>query len=176
MREGAFDLEFLNHNILNFQYAQIDKANNPQTLPVPLCNFRVKLTAAECANLLRLLPWMLGNHVEVWNVFYSVLLDLLDAVEALCACVHVQDLVELFLTKNKKMFPDERIKPKAHYMLHYAKEIEMFGPLTTCQTLRFERKHNYFKEVSYRTKNRMNICKTLATRHQNMQVMHHAKI
>ena len=32
------------------------------------------------------------------------------------------------------------------------------------QTLRFEGKHNYFKELVNRTKNRVNICKSLAER------------
>lgn len=45
----------------------------------------------------------------------------------------------------------------------------MFGPLVYLQTLRFEGKHNYFKELVFRTKNRKNICKSLAERHQYYQ-------
>lgn len=48
-------------------------------------------------------------------------------------------------------------------------ETLQIGPLLHLQTLRFEGKHNYFKELVYRTKNKINICKSLALRHQYYQ-------
>lgn len=41
--------------------------------------------------------------------------------------------------------------------------IKQFGPLLHLQTLHFEAKHNYFKELVYRSKN---MCKTLGERYQ----------
>lgn len=51
--------------------------------------------------------------------------------------------------------------------MHYPKQTLDFGPLIHLQTIRFEGKHNYFKELVYRTKNKKNICKF--ERHQYYQ-------
>ena len=125
---------------------------------------------------------MIGHHVQEDNKEYSVLLDLLDVVQYLLArefsngdlfCLQTE--IEEFLENLKATFSEKKLKPKAHHLLHYAKEIEVLGPLVNCQTLRFDGKHNYFKELSYRSKNRVTICKTLASRHQQMQSVHHMK-
>lgn len=61
------------------------------------------------------------------------------------------------------------MKPKFHYLIHYPQMLLQFGPLINTWTLRFEGKHNYFKEISKTTKKRKNLCKTLAQRHEMMQ-------
>ena len=61
------------------------------------------------------------------------------------------------------------MKPKGHFMLHYPKQYETFGPLITNCTLRFEGKHSYFKEIMKRTKNFRSPCLSMAMRHQQMQ-------
>lgn len=58
-----------------------------------------------------------------------------------------------------------------HYLVHYPEQLKEFGPLVNCWTLRFESKHSYFKDVTYRLKNKKNICKTLAVRHEFYQAM-----
>ena len=51
----------------------------------------------------------------------------------------------------------------AHFLQLYPKIIEHFGPLV--KTLRFEAKHSYLKTAIQFTKNRKNVCFTLAKRH-----------
>lgn len=43
-----------------------------------------------------------------------------------------------------------------------------FGPLVRCWCMRFEGKHNYFKDFAHRVKCYKNISKSLANHHQNM--------
>ena len=50
-----------------------------------------------------------------------------------------------------------------------------FGPLVYCWTLRFEGKHFTFKQISWRTKNRKNLTRTLAERHEYLQAWHRSK-
>ena len=69
------------------------------------------------------------------------------------------------------VFPDEHLKPKSHFLMHYPKMIEIFGPLI--KTLRFEAKNGYFKACVHLTKNRKNICQTLAKRHQMLMYLHY---
>ncbi|KAJ8018246.1 hypothetical protein HOLleu_43867 [Holothuria leucospilota] len=58
------------------------------------------------------------------------------------------DLVEDFLDSYYRMYPDMSMKPKFHYLIHYPEHLVNFGPLVHTWTLRFEGKHNYFKEVA----------------------------
>lgn len=83
-------------------------------------------------------------------------------------------LVESFLSQFFEICDEVSVKPKARYLLHYAYPILQFGPLKHCWTMRFEGKHNYFKEAANRTKDKIHICKTLETRHQYMQCLHYA--
>ena len=65
------------------------------------------------------------------------------------------------------------LKPKAHFLQHYPQMIERFGPLV--KTLRFEAKRNYFKTAIQCSKNRKNVCFTLAKRHQMLMYLHYQK-
>lgn len=66
----------------------------------------------------------------------------------------MSDIIQEFNESYMNCFPEEGLKPKFHYTLHYSKLTLLFGPLVHLQTLRFEGKHNYFKELVFRTKNR----------------------
>lgn len=81
----------------------------------------------------------------------------------------IKDAIEDFLEAFCHEFPDENLKPKFHFLLHYPDQILHYGPLLHIQTLRFEAKHSYFRELAQRTKCKKNICKSLAVRHQTLQ-------
>lgn len=55
---------------------------------------------------------------------------------------------------------------KVHHLTHYADLIERFGPLYLFSTFRFERKHQFSKNISRKVKNTKNLSYTLHTRHQ----------
>ena len=120
-----------------------------------LGKFKVKQKAVQAWCFLRLLPLMVGDRV------WAVLL-LLEDVLQVCTSYQVDiplseflaDLIETFLDSYFREFPDVSMKPKFHYIVHYPKLMLKFGPLIHCWTLRFEGKHLYFKELSYRSKNR----------------------
>ena len=110
-----------------------------------------------------------------------MLLYLMDVVERSCmpvvSVLHTEwlsDMIEVFLQKFQDEFPDASLTPKMHYLVHYPELLREFGPLINCWTLRFEGKHCYFKDVAYRLKNKRNVCKTLATRHEYYQSMFRA--
>ncbi|TKS80540.1 hypothetical protein D9C73_014642 [Collichthys lucidus] len=77
-------------------------------------------------------------------------------------------LVQEFLTEMTDVFGDV-ITPKCHYLIHYARLIEMYGPLRLLWCMRFEGKHQYFKMVAYNCRNFVNIATTLSNRHQFRQ-------
>ena len=46
-----------------------------------------------------------------------------------------------YLDRRKLLFPDSSMKPKHHYLSHYASLTIKFGPLIRLWTMRFESKH-----------------------------------
>ena len=180
--EGYFTLEYLNNQIKEFPYDGPDKTNKPSVMPATLNLFKVKQTALQAWCLLRLLPLMVGTKVPQHDPFWEVVLLLLDVVE-ICASPKVSpelagllaDVIEEFLTRYYDAAPEETMKPKFHFLIHYPEKMLTFGPLIHCWTMRFEGKHNYFKEVYHSTRNRKNICKSLAERHEYMQASRRTK-
>ena len=113
-------------------------------------------------NLIRLAPLMLGEHVEIDNEFWNLLVLFCQLTERLCALefsnsdlVYLDESLHSFFSKYMSKFPDVIIKPKAHFIQHCPQMISRFGPLV--KTLRFESKHSFFKSALASNKNRKNI-------------------
>jgi hypothetical protein len=85
----------------------------------------------------------------------------------------MEELITDFLVQFKNLDDNIHIKPKAHYMVHYATQYRVFGPLINFSTLRFEGKHSNLKSIFAKCKNYRNPCLTIATRHQYLQALHH---
>ncbi|XP_071820322.1 uncharacterized protein [Apostichopus japonicus] len=176
VQENFFSLEQLNTEIDIFPYEGTDKVNKPTKMKTNVHRFKVKQNAIQTWCLLRLLPLMVGKHVPVGDNIWKLLQLIADVVELVVAphtnvvlSEFLADLIESFLIYYFVLFPNDSMTPKFHYMIHYPHQMLQFGPLVHCWTLRFEGKHLYFKELSHRTKNRRNICKTLANRHEYYQ-------
>ena len=172
IKDGFFDLDDFNDIILNFEYSGNDKNNKPQIVKKkPLNSLRVKQTACEMWTLLRLLPLMMGHLIPRGNTVWSIYIKLLQIVELLCAdefsnsdLLLLQNEIDTFFQSYADVFQNVCIKPKGHYLQHYPAMIRKFGPLV--KTLRFESKNGYFKSTFQASKNRKNVCFSIATRHQ----------
>ena len=174
--QGFFSLQYFNHQVSTFAYDASDKRNKPSVMSSEIGSFKVKQTAAQSWCLVRLLPLMVGHAIPFGDAKWVIFLLLLDVVEH-CMMPKVDRgtseflayLIELFLTGYYTEYTEITMKPKFHYLVHYPRCLLEYGPLIHCWTLRFEAKHFYFKEIAWRTKNRKNILKTLAERHQYHQ-------
>ncbi len=179
VQESYFTLPELNQKIRTFEYAECDKANKPWPFADELGKFKVKLTASQCYCFIRLLPLMVSEWVPSDDSCLQLLCDLLDIVDYIVAhTIHPGELLlldEMISTFHQKYYAEfeDSVTPKAHYLIHYARQMKLFGPLVHCQTLRCESKHNYYKEIANRTKNRKNMCRTLAYRNQYQQCLYH---
>ena len=143
-------------------------------------NFKIKQTACEMWNFLRLFPLMIGTNIEKNEPVWVLVIKFIQIVERLTALSFDHDdlvILELYIKEffelYGKLFPDSIFKPKSHFLKHYPAMIRRFGPLV--KTLRFEAKHSYFKQICQITNNRKNICQTLAKRHQYKIYLHHCK-
>ena len=162
--------------IENFDYARVDKNDVPQPFSINtgLNNFQVKLTAAECWVFIRLFPLMFGHLVAQGDEYWDILLILLDYFELLMSfefhpgtTYTMDNILEHLYKKISDKLLELRSKPKFHFALHYGLQTRLYGPPRIRFTLRYESKHLAIKQPLNLSKNRKNICLTLANRHQS---------
>ena len=178
---GYFSLPFVNEQIENFPYARCDKKDKPQPFTLSaLTTFKVKLTAAESWNFVRLFPLMFGIFVPKDSPYWLFLGNLLDYVEFVTALkfdkaltYYLDEKYEEVFTEFVSLFPDKTVTPKMHYGIHYGKQTRDFGPPRSRFTLRYESKNHSIKEPITRSKNRKNVCLTMAYRHQYRMYLHY---
>lgn len=128
--------------------------------------------------LLRMLPVLIGDYIKNPgdNTVWQLVLQLREVVDLICApaisngqIAYLRVLIDEYLHFRMQTFPDNRLKPKHHFVSHYPELIIQFGPLIRLWTLRFESKHTYFKQCLKKLRNFKNPCSTLAERHQLLQ-------
>ena len=172
VKRKLFKISDVNDAIISFDYSDVDKNNKPQCLKEKsLTQFRVKLTACEMWNFLRLFPLMMGKFVDEGDHVWIVMVQLLEIVDRICSpsfqevdLFHLDSLIKEFYDDYCIIFPGVALKPKSHFIFHYPDMIRKFGPLV--KTLRFEAKNGFCKNVVANSKNYINLCKSIATHHQ----------
>ena len=175
VEKNFLTLEDFNRVIETFEYSRLDKKDLPQTQKIDcsLANFRIKLTAGECWVFVRLFPLMFGPFVpedeEIWRVvrllscYFQLLMSfefhpgMTERMDSTLQCLYGEVLLQL---------PQCGIKPKFHFGIHYGLQTRLFGPPRFRFTLRYESKHMAIKQPLSSSKNRKNVCFTLAHRHQ----------
>lgn len=171
-----FSLQELNHSIHQFPYKWADKTNSPQAVPLTFASRKsIGGNAHENWCLLRILPFLIGDKVPEDDPVWEVLMTLKDVVELVMAPVHTDETLGYMDSKISEhryrylnVFPDEKLKPKHHFLEHYPWLTTAFGPLVALWTMRFEAKHRFFKRIVRQTGSFRNILKTMAGKHQSM--------
>lgn len=170
-----FTYSQLNRRIRQFSYHASDAASTPSEVSEK--GDKIGGKASENWSLLRLLPIIIGEKItDTDDPIWQLTVQLKELVQLICApkISHSQVallnvLIVEYLETRKEMFPDHKLKPKHHYIVHYPALILKFGPLIRLWTMRFESKHSYFKRCVRRTQNFKNVCQTLANNHQLLQ-------
>lgn len=169
-----FTYSQLNRRIEQFSYKDSDSLSSPS--PVKEKANTVGGQAAENWCLLRLLPVIIGDKVDPLDPVWRQVITLKELVELVCAptittaqIAYLNVVVIEYLETRKALFPSNHLKPKHHYLLHYASLILKLDPLIHLWTMRFESKHSYFKRCVRRIENFKNICQSLANQHQLLQ-------
>ena len=78
----------------------------------------------------------------------------------------LREMIEEFFVDYLRIIPGATFKPKDHFLTHYPCQILEVGRPLNHSTMRFEAKHNFFKDIYHRSNNIVNITKSLAMRHQ----------
>lgn len=169
----------LNHHINVFPYLGTDASSKP--CQVSVAGDKLGGQAVQNWCLIRLLAVVIHDKIKnadepVWQLY----LLLHDIVEIVCAPViqessiaYLAILIDEYLEGRQSLFPNEKLKPKHHFLRHYPRLILQFGPLIHLWTLRFESKHCYFKRCIRSAQCFKNVCKTMSIKHQLLQAYKH---
>lgn len=169
----------MNSKLQHFQYTGTDKSSKPSQLSWSSRKVVIRQNASQMWCFCRLAPMMFGGNVPADSDIWELVLQLNDILNLVFApkqnfqmIAYLHGIIEDFLKCYLQLFPDNGLVPKMHYLTHYSKQMEQYGPLINCTTTRFEAKHSYFKDLARKTKNRKNLAKTLALRHQSLMSLH----
>lgn len=175
-RQKHITITELNEELQKFCIGQNDKANKPVLLSERLLQTSgIVGTATQKWCLFRLLPFILGHRIPPGSRYWHVFLlcrEIADIVMATkvrkdeLACLEL--LVHAFLSEVVEVFGPV-LTPKCHYLIHYPRLMLMYGPLRSLWCMRFEGKHQYFKNLTNNCRNFINITVTLSNRYQLKQ-------
>ena len=173
-------LHYLNQEIDHFAYGYTEKNDKPAPIKEVDLEFKSSSNLGQSASqmwlLAYILPFILEGKVANDDPHWKNLLSLL-AIMSICfahkvtfnSVINLKQLVKEHLTSFKIVYPNARILPKQHFLVHLPTQIMMFGPLIRSWCMRFEAKHSYFKDIARKIKNFKNLPLSLAERHQSME-------
>lgn len=184
-------IQVLLHNVFNFcvrekllsesglkslvayhDYGILNRHNLPSELKLERKNLNQNASQTKC--ILHHLPFILFDYkldtlskdvrdciqsmLKIVSICYSSKIGETDLKELEhWVKIHLDNMIEVF---------GINLKPKHHFMIHYANIIRKVGPLVHMSTLRFETKHKEFTKIAKSTNNYRNINKTLGIRYQ----------
>nr|XP_037272441.1 uncharacterized protein LOC119164364 [Rhipicephalus microplus] len=176
-------LELLNTAIMTYPYGQNDKRNKPETLSASMFQKKgtLKGNASQIYCLFRYLPFYVGEHVptghNVWALYLSFrkIVDLIMSKQVTIEQIaYLERLISCFCVDFRILFPNTPAPCKLHYIIHYPKYMVMYGPLVHLWSMRYEAKHQYFKDLAVKLRNFKNITLTLSNRHQTSEMYLHS--
>jgi hypothetical protein len=177
LTKNIFSIRELNDRAKAFDYGP-DLNNKPPLLSVQnTCNIRWKMSSIEALNYVKYFSCYIAHKVpdndEHWSLYILLrrILDyaMTDSVD-ITICDQLRWTVKEFNDLYLKL-SSTSLKPKFHYLIHYARIMEKLGPLRNLWSMRFESKHRVLKTAARSSANRINLCKTLAIKHQ-LQLNH----
>ena len=175
-----FTLSDLNQAIDNFDYGYSEINDKPARIKEGDLEFKsssnLGQTASQMWSLACMLPLLIDGRVDCNDLHWTNFLSLLEIMGVCFAhkigfssIINLKRLIKEHLTSFKNVYPNARIFPKQHHLVHLPTQIMMFGPLIRTWCMRFEGKHSYFKDIAHKTKNFKNLPLSLAKRHQSME-------
>ncbi len=169
---GQLELDTFNSAILGYPYST-DVRDKPCPITVTTLSSndnRLKQSAGQMLVLLKILPFVLDSCER--NEYFQVIIELIEIVHilfapviALATAAKLKLLIKQHLSNVKRLFPENNITPKQHYLIHIPEQIKDLGPMVRHMCMRFESKHCFFKQWSSKL-NFKNVCKSLVKHNQ----------
>lgn len=172
-----FTFEKISSYVENFDYGKQNRHNVPSTL---LDKHNIGQNSSQVRCLLLHLPYIFydfKDNLAIKNIWPAVtsLLNIIRIVHS--ADVFEEDLIELdnLVSKHLELIKEKldiSLKPRHHFMTHYASVFRLTGPIVHSSTMRFEAKHKVFTDQVKLTNNFVKIGQWLAQRYQRISCFH----
>lgn len=153
-----------------FHYGTLSSRNIPSKLNLDKKNVGQNASQARC--LMIHLPFILFKYKQKLESMWLTVESMLRIMQILLSEdikeVDLKRLSQLITTHLRcyQLYFDKPLKPKHHFLVHYEGIIRSMGPVIRFWAMRMEAKHQFFKNIAFRTKNFINIKQTLAQKHQ----------
>ena len=135
VQEKYFNIDKLNERIGLYDFTK----DHPSLIDSRLASnksLNIRQSAAQMIALSRALPFLIGDMIPVeddhWHLFLVLLKICAIALSPTCTqhnIAYLRVLIEEYLFEFSQLYPNENMRPKHHYMVHYASQIERLGPL-----------------------------------------------
>lgn len=169
--------QFLDVELLNLRIETYDFTNCSNKPPIIskdtlLSTNKIRYTAAEMYTFIMHFNCLIGDLVPINNECWRLYLLLREIVSIINLDQFDLDFVsyiENIIKEHHELFMSlfkEHLRPKFHFLVHYPYVMSFIGLIQDISSIRFEAKHQVFKEVSRVCKNRKNLLHTLAMKHQ----------
>lgn len=158
--------------IRDHNYGYLNSRNKPSKLKVNRGNLGQNATQIYC--IFKHLPFIFFDKRDELKNLWPIMLSLSKIVSIAYSrkiresdiCIlekHVNKHLSGFKTNFKKP-----LKPKHHNLTHFPNQIREMGPFVDSTMAHYEAKHSVFKNIARKTKNFVNIAKSLAEKHQQI--------
>lgn len=170
INDNVISLDVLNSRKTLFKYgaSQIGNLSSPLVL-TKIKAFNLKMSASEVSCFICLLPIMIGDLIPRGNKHWQLLITLVQFIDfAFKSQYTTEDLIFLrkLVAKHHSIYIElyGPLKPKHHFMVHYATAIEKCGPLKYTWCMRYEGKHKEAKDYLRNVSSRVNPERTMSTK------------
>lgn len=170
LKKKYFTLNFLNTQLRSFDFGGI---NVPPEIKIDKDTKKpkLKMSSAEMRNFMQCFALIVGHKIkknlsedeDAWNLYVNLRLTInivtsptLTSAKLLQLKVYVRDLCSLY----KKLFGP--LKPKFHFLIHYASVLLKMGPGINFWCMRYESRHRFLKAVANAVSGSKNLLKTIA--------------
>lgn len=130
----------------------MEQHNKPPAVKLTEGSNDLGLNAIQSWCLLRNLPLIFGDLISPKDQHWYLLLHLLQIVNIVFSpkltkgiTVFLKNLIAEHHRLFKHVFPNKRLLPKHHFIVHYPTCIRKIGPILHSWCMRYEAKHNFFK-------------------------------
>lgn len=175
LHEFIFKKEFFTVNVLNWRIRcfRFDDNEPPLFTEQNLKSMTTKMTASEMMGFVLNAPLIFGDLIKDqtnkhWKLFKLLRSILILSLKNSITTSDIKSMKRL-VTEHHKLYVElygHTLKPKHHFLLHYALIMEVVGPLKNLWTMRLEGKHRPSKIYAKVNYNRKDLCYSIALKNQ----------
>lgn len=152
-------------------FGVLNKKNIPSVLLLDKHNLNQNASQMMC--LFQHMPFILLKYQSQLNSIWPCVKSLQKIIQIVYSSkISENDLsvlsqnIHCHLSSILKLRKEINLLPKHHILTHYPTVIRAIGPLRYHSTIRYEAKHQFFKQAAKTNKNFKNLAKTLSEKHQ----------